>query len=49
MAQLQALLEQRLAYLGDDGEAFSDAAQNARVVRSAEQHYRAMYRGSTES
>jgi erythromycin esterase-like protein len=47
--QLQALLERRLAYLAEDGEEFFDAAQNARVVRSAEQYYRAMYRGSAES
>lgn len=47
--QLNALLEQRLNYLGEDGESFFDAAQNARVVRSAEQYYRIMYRGSTES
>jgi erythromycin esterase-like protein len=32
-----------------DDEAFFDAAQNARVVRAAEQYYRVMYRGSTES
>jgi erythromycin esterase-like protein len=49
VAQLQALLAQRLAYLQDDGEAFFDAAQNARVVRSAEQYYRALYRSSAES
>ena len=28
---------------------FFDAAQNARIVRAAEQYYRIMYRGSTES
>ena len=49
IAQLQALLERRLAYLKEDGEAFFDATQNARVVRSAEQYYRAMYRTSAES
>jgi erythromycin esterase-like protein len=33
----------------DDGEAFFDAAQNARIVRAAEEYYRLMYRGSRES
>jgi erythromycin esterase-like protein len=47
--QLQALLERRLTYLKEDGEDLFDATQNARVVRSAEQYYRAMYRGSAES
>jgi len=49
VSQLQSLLERRLAYMKDDGEAFFDATQNARVVRSAEQYYRAMYRSSAES
>jgi erythromycin esterase-like protein len=49
VAQLTELLANRLAYLGDDGEAFFDAAQNARIVRAAEQYYRIMYRGSRES
>jgi erythromycin esterase-like protein len=49
VSQMQSLLERRLAYMKDDGEAFFDAAQNARVVRSAEQYYRAMYRSSAES
>jgi erythromycin esterase-like protein len=47
--QLRALLLSRLAYLQEDGETFFDAAQNARVVRSAEQYYRLMYRSSAES
>ena len=47
--QLQALLEQRLDALRRDGEAFFDAAQNARIVRAAEQYYRTMYYGSAES
>lgn len=47
--QLSALLEQRLDHLGRDGEDFFDAAQNARVVRAAEQYYRIMYRGSASS
>jgi erythromycin esterase-like protein len=49
VAELRALLDARLAYVGRDGEAFFDAAQNARVVRSAEHYYRLMYRSSTES
>lgn len=49
VAQLNALLELRLGALRRDGEAFFDAAQNARIVRAAEQYYRVMYRGSRES
>lgn len=48
-AQLVDLLERRLEYAGSDGETFFDAAQNARIVRAAEQYYRIMYRGSRES
>jgi erythromycin esterase-like protein len=44
--QLQILLDARL---NDHSEALFDALQNARVVRAAEQYYRAMYRGSVES
>ena len=47
--QLRTLLERRLERLGQDGEAFFDAAQNARVVQAAEQYYRVMYHGSTAS
>lgn len=46
---LHDLLEKRVAYGSRDGEAFFDAAQNARIVRAAEQYYRVMYRGSVES
>jgi erythromycin esterase-like protein len=48
-AQLTELLTKRLSYMRDDGEAFFDAAQNARIVRAAEQYYRIMYHGSRES
>lgn len=48
-AELTALLSKRLEYIEEDGEAFFDAAQNARIVRAAEQYYRAMYRGARES
>ena len=47
--QLCELLQKRLDYSVKDGEAFFDAAQNARVVRSAEEYYRTMYRGSVAS
>lgn len=47
--QLRTLLEQRLAHLAVNGEAFFDATQNARVVQAAEQYYRAMYHGSVVS
>ena len=49
VAQLRELLEKRLRPVADDPEAWFDAAQNARVVRSAEQYYRLMYRSGTES
>jgi erythromycin esterase-like protein len=48
-AQLQHLLDARLDLLNRGGEAFFDAAQNARIVRAAEQYYRIMYEGSRES
>lgn len=47
--QLRVMLEKRLAYMAKDGEDFFDAEQNARIVRAAEEYYRIMYRGSTES
>ncbi len=49
VAQLRALLDRRLDYLRNDGDAFFDAAQNARIVRAAERYYRIMFRGSKES
>ena len=49
VAQLRDLLERRLERLGQDGEAFFDATQNARVVQAAEQYYRTMYHGSIAS
>jgi erythromycin esterase-like protein len=49
LAQLADLLDKRLDYAAKDGEPFFDAAQNARIVRAAEQYYRVMYRGSRES
>jgi erythromycin esterase-like protein len=49
VAQLHELLAQRLKYIEKDGDAFFDAAQNARIVRAAEEYYRIMYRGSADS
>lgn len=48
-AQMMALLTRRLEYAAQDGEPFFDAAQNARIVRAAEQYYRIMYHGSRDS
>jgi erythromycin esterase-like protein len=47
--QLRELLNHQLDYSKKDDEEYFDAAQNARIVRAAEQYYRIMYRGSTES
>ena len=49
IAQLVKLLHNRLEYLGDDGERWFDAVQNANIVRAAERYYRAMYQSSTMS
>jgi erythromycin esterase-like protein len=49
IAQLNELLAHRLDYMRQDGEAFFEAAQNARIVRAAERYYRIMYRGDNES
>jgi len=49
VAALGDLLAKRLDYAGKDGEQFFDAAQNARLVKSAEQYYRIMYYGGAES
>ncbi|HJS86619.1 MAG TPA: erythromycin esterase family protein [Acetobacteraceae bacterium] len=47
--QCQELLRHRLEYAAQDGEGFLDAAQNARLVASAERYYRIMYYGGAES
>ena len=47
--QLEEMLRQRLTWIQEDGAAWFDAVQNARIVRAAEKYYRIMYRGSTES
>ncbi|QRQ85370.1 erythromycin esterase family protein [Cupriavidus oxalaticus] len=49
IAQLQELLDKRLAYARAGHEDYLDAAQNARLVASAERYYRVMYHGSDDS
>ena len=49
---LRDLFEKQMEYRGQDaadGEGFFDAAQNARLVASAERYYRVMYYGAAES
>jgi protein-L-isoaspartate(D-aspartate) O-methyltransferase len=47
--QCRDLLASRLEYTLQDGESFLDAAQNARLIASAERYYRIMYYGGAES
>jgi protein-L-isoaspartate(D-aspartate) O-methyltransferase len=47
--QCRELLQRRLEYSVQDGESFHDAAQNARLIASAERYYRVMYYGGAES
>lgn len=47
--QCRALFEKQLEYEAEDGESFLDAAQNARLIASAERYYRIMYYGGAES
>lgn len=49
VAQLGDLLARRIDLAKDDGEEFFGAEQNARIVRTAEAYYRAMYRGGAAS
>lgn len=49
VAQCRDLLLRKLDYAAQDGESFLDAAQNARLVASAERYYRVMYYGGPES
>ena len=46
--QCRELLERRLEYAAQDGESFLDAAQNARLIASAERYYRIMYYGGAD-
>jgi erythromycin esterase-like protein len=47
--QCRELLKSRLTYAAQDSESFLDAAQNARLIASAERFYRIMYYGGAES
>jgi protein-L-isoaspartate(D-aspartate) O-methyltransferase len=49
VAMLRDLFERQMAYEQRDGEGFFDAAQNARLVASAERYYRTMYYGAAQS
>lgn len=49
VAQCRELLARRLDYTAQDGENFLDAAQNARLIASAERYYRIMYHGGSEA
>ena len=49
VAQLRDLLRDRLHYEEGNPDSFLDAAQNARLVASAERYYRIMYYGGAES
>ena len=46
---LRDLLNKQLEYGSQDRDSFLDAAQNARLVASAERYYRAMYYATAES
>lgn len=47
--QCRTLLAKHMVYAGGDGDDFLDAAQNARLIASAERYYRIMYYGGAES
>jgi erythromycin esterase-like protein len=47
--QCRELLARRLDYGAHDSDDFLDAAQNARLIASAERYYRIMYYGGAES
>jgi erythromycin esterase-like protein len=49
VAMLRELMARQVEYSARDGVDFLDASQNARLVRNAEQYYRAMYYGAAES
>jgi erythromycin esterase-like protein len=46
---LRDLLDKQLEYEAQDRDSFLDAAQNARLIASAERYYRAMYYATAES
>lgn len=49
VAQLRDLLARRMELAAQDGEEYFAAEQNARIVRSAEAYYRAMFRSGAAS
>jgi protein-L-isoaspartate(D-aspartate) O-methyltransferase len=49
VSMLEDMFEKRMQYQRLDEEGFFDAAQNARLVASAERYYRVMYYGAAES
>jgi erythromycin esterase-like protein len=49
VAQCRDLLQRRLDYEASGRDSFIDAAQNARLIASAEEYYRIMYYGGPES
>jgi erythromycin esterase-like protein len=49
LRQCRELLEKEFSYAQEDGDDFLDAAQNSRLVASAERYYRIMYYGGAES
>ncbi|HEY6483381.1 MAG TPA: protein-L-isoaspartate(D-aspartate) O-methyltransferase [Steroidobacteraceae bacterium] len=49
LEQCRSLLAHELEYAQQDGDDFRDAAQNARLIASAEHYYRIMYYGGAES
>jgi erythromycin esterase-like protein len=49
VAQLRELLQPRLDYEARDSDSYLDAAQNARLIASAERYYRIMYYGGAEA
>ena len=46
--QCQDILRKQLDYAGADPDSFLDAAQNARLIASAERYYRVMYYGGAD-
>lgn len=49
VAQCRELLERQFDHTGEDGDDIVDAAQNARLIASAEHYYRIMYYGGADS
>jgi protein-L-isoaspartate(D-aspartate) O-methyltransferase len=49
IAQCRDVLRKQLEYEKEDSDSFIDAAQNARLIASAERYYRIMYYGGADS